>query len=153
MAPWDEEEAKSAWPRTTDAPAVKGGGNSRTRQSYVSATHRFPEESKAIPQGPHRELEVAVEGQLPVPTTSDALSPSWNGWANSRTLSPPVSETQRFPLGSNAIPTGSHRREREVAGAHAPAESLVMKTGCPMTIEASSPGKKGGVDYINARSE
>ena len=83
--------------------------NSSTLLLVASAAHRFPEESRAIPSG--FVMPLWVVAGIPVvkpgcPMTRDALSPVERGAPNTRTLSFPVSATQRFPDRSNAIPSG-----------------------------------------------
>src|SRR5271170_8374905 len=70
--------------------------------------------------------------------TSDADSPLENGVLNSRTLLLPESTTQRFPLGSKAIPVGPN----------SPPDGEVspdpVRLVWPITRLAASPVENGG---------
>src|SRR5579883_1210581 len=58
-------ENKSGCPNATVAgiPLENGGLNSRTRLSFISATHRLPLVSKAMPRGSHKVLSPTDAGR------------------------------------------------------------------------------------------
>jgi len=104
---------KLDWPRTSDAasPVVNPEPlrNSRTRLFAASATHRFPEESKARKIGSHMpvaDVEHVLVVKLDWPRTSDAASPVVRGARYSVTRLLLHSATQRLPEESKAMPVG-----------------------------------------------
>lgn len=106
----------------------------------MSATQRFPPESKARPSGyiiPLAVVAVALVVKLDCPRTNDAASPVLNGAAYSRTLLLVVSTTQRLPEESKATAPGFPSPVAVVENA------LVVKLDWPKTSVAASPVVKG----------
>ena len=115
--------------------------NSRSRLLELSASHMFPETSKANPPGDLRPVWLvapALVVKLPCPRTAPALNPLMKRGTYSRSLLLPESVTQRLPERSNPRKSGTYRPLMLVAG------TLVAKVACPITSEADSPVEKGG---------